>query len=94
MAFIDKVIDHRLGHNSSIDIGLVAADLDLGLLHIGKMLETIHDLVVHPSNGTVNEDGVAAATLSLLAYVGKLGGIVDALDAADKHRYASSHGQA
>jgi hypothetical protein len=52
------------------------------------MVELIFDLAVHP-NAEIDVDEIAAASMSLLAYLGQLGRLVDALEARERVRAAN-----
>ncbi len=82
MAAISDLIAERFANRvptTTLDASCVIVQLDMGLFHAGKMVESVFDMVVHPTTA-VDEDAVAAALLSLLAYIGQLGGAVDALE--------------
>lgn len=80
MASIDDLIgNHFRSIGAGVDPRIDVAELDIGLLHAGKMAETIYDQVIHPV-GDLDEEAVAASAKALLALLGQLGCLVDALE--------------
>lgn len=81
MALIDEIIfDNFPDASTGLTHDELVRELDLGIFHTGKMIQTVFDLVVHPEGGEVDTESVVAAVLSLLAFVGRLGFLVDALE--------------
>lgn len=82
MAMIDEVIaKHYRPHD---DLSLVVSDLDFGLYNIGISVMTIRDMLVHGALGgpsQCNPEEVAASAEALLSYVGRLGVLIDRLEA-------------
>lgn len=78
MASIEDVVHEFYSYPDEDELALIHCDLDIGLMHVGKMAAVTYDLMVHPPRG-LDHEAVIASLKGLLAYVGHLGGRVDAL---------------
>ncbi len=78
MSAIQELVQKRFPHYA--DLRLMFSTLDLNMLHVGKMVENIHDLVVHAETSAVDVDRVAAAATSLFALLGHTGELIDEIE--------------
>ncbi|WP_454887862.1 hypothetical protein [Sphingomonas oryzagri] len=86
MAMITDVVARhfKVGEFEFEDPTLIVSSLDAGLYSAGKMVECLHDQVLHgqPGSGTsqCDPEEVGSGLEALLAYLGQLGLLVDQLD--------------
>lgn len=80
MASIAHVLSAHFDGGSAAPSALIS-NLDIGLMQAGQIAQAIYDLAVHPA-GKVDEDRIAAISVSLLTFLGQLGASLDSLGEA------------
>lgn len=80
MASIAHVLSAHFDGGSPAPSALIS-NLDIGLMQAGQIAQAIYDLAVHPV-GNVDEDRIAAISVSLLTFLGQLGASLDSLEKA------------
>lgn len=84
MAMIDEVVTKHF-RPAPDDLGLIVSDLDLGIYTVGVGISMIRDMLLHGSPGSgsskCDPEEVAASVEALLSYIGRLGPMIDRLEA-------------
>lgn len=78
MSAIEELVQKRFPHYA--DLRMMFSTLDVNILHVGKMVENIHDLAVYADGSAIDVDRIAAAANSLFALLGHTGELIDAIE--------------